>query len=343
MGDRRPGRASATLVRSGGPPERPDGTLRVRELRIVLPGPRGQAAVVDGVSFDVVQGRTTGLIGESGSGKSLTAMALVGLVPETAVVSGQVLLGDEDLVTAGRERIRQVRGAEISVVFQDPSSALNPTMTIGDQVGEILRSRGASKREARQRAVELLDHVGVPDAASRVAAYPHEFSGGMRQRAMIALALAGRPRFVLADEPTTALDVTVQARILDLLGRLRDEDDLALLLVSHDLRVMSHVADDLVVMYAGRICERGPAKAVLSRGLHPYTTALVRSVPSVRTRSAIADPLPGSPANPFDRPAGCPFNPRCPRAEDRCRTEVPELREIAPGRVSACHFAEELQ
>jgi oligopeptide/dipeptide ABC transporter ATP-binding protein len=319
------------------------GSLRVRDLTIALPGPRGMADVVDGVSFDMVEGRTTGLIGESGSGKSLTAMALVGLIPDTGVAGGQVLLGDENLLTAGRARIRQVRGTEISVVFQDPSTALNPTMTIGDQVGEILRSRGLSRSQARERAVDLLDHVGIPDAASRVGAYPHEFSGGMRQRAMIALALAGKPRFVLADEPTTALDVTVQARILDLLGRLRDEDNLSMLLVSHDLRVMSHVADDLVVMYAGRVCERGAAKAVLNRPLHPYTEALVRSVPSVRVRSAIADPLPGSPANPFDRPTGCPFHPRCPRAEDRCRTEVPALREIVPGRVSACHFAEELR
>ena len=331
---------------SGRAPERSQretaGTLRVRDLTIVLPGPRGMADVVDSVSFDMVEGRTTGLIGESGSGKSLTAMALVGLIPDTGMVSGQVLLGDEDLLKASRARIRQVRGAEISVVFQDPSTALNPTMTIGDQVGEILRSRGLSRSQARERAAELLDHVGIPDAANRIRAYPHEFSGGMRQRAMIALALAGQPRFILADEPTTALDVTVQARILDLLARLRDEDNLSMLLVSHDLRVMSHVADDLVVMYAGRVCERGQANAVLNRPLHPYTQALVRSVPSVSVRTAIADPLPGSPANPFDRPSGCPFNPRCPRAEDRCRTEVPRLREIVPGRFSACHFAEEL-
>ena len=333
-------------VRSGRAPERSRreaGTLRVRDLRIALPGARGMAHVVDGVSFDVAEGRTTGLIGESGSGKSLTAMALVGLIPDTGVASGQVLLGDEDLLRAGRARMQQVRGGVISVVFQDPSTALNPTMTIGDQVGEILRNRGASRRQAREQAAQLLEHVGIPDAANRVGAYPHEFSGGMRQRAMIALALAGRPRFVLADEPTTALDVTVQARILDLLARLRAEDNLSMLLVSHDLRVMSHVADDLVVMYAGGVCERGRAKVVLNRPLHPYTDALVRSVPSVRVRTAIADPLPGSPANPFDRPAGCPFNPRCPRAEDRCRTEVPALREIVPGRFSACHFAEELR
>ncbi|MEO3926722.1 ABC transporter ATP-binding protein [Micromonosporaceae bacterium B7E4] len=317
-------------------------TLRVRDLSIRLPGPRGMATVVDGVSFDVAQGRTTGLIGESGSGKSLTAMALVRLTPDTAVLGGQVLLGEENLLRAGPTRIRQVRGREISVVFQDPSTALNPTMTIGDQVSEILWGRGLSRRQARQRAVELLDHVGIPDAGNRVRAYPHEFSGGMRQRAMIALALAGGPKIILADEPTTALDVTVQARILNLLARLRDEDHLSMLLVSHDLRVMSHVADDLVVMYAGRVAESGPAKAVLGRPLHPYTAALVRSVPSVHTPTAIADPLPGSPANPFDRPAGCPFHPRCPRAEDRCRAEVPALRQVVPGRLSACHFAEEL-
>lgn len=319
------------------------GTLRVRDLTIVLPGPHGPADVVDGVSFDMIERRTTGLIGESGSGKSLTAMALVGLIPDTGTVTGEVLLGEENLLTASKARMRQIRGTEISVVFQDPSTALNPTMTVGDQVGEIFRTQGLSRRQARDKAVGLLDHVGIPDAASRVGAYPHEFSGGQRQRAMIALALAGQPRFILADEPTTALDVTVQARILDLLARLRDEDNLSMLLVSHDLRVMSHVADDVVVMYAGRVLERGQAKAVLKRPLHPYTAALVRSVPSVHARSAIADPLPGSPANPFDRPSGCPFNPRCPRAEDRCRVEVPALREIEPGRFSACHFAEELQ
>jgi len=300
------------------------------------------ANVVDRVSFDMIEGRTTGLIGESGSGKSLTAMALIGLIPERGTLSGRVLLGDEDLVLASRERIRQIRGTEISVVFQDPSTALNPTMTIGDQVGEILRSGGMSRHRARERVVQLLEHVGIPDASGRGGAYPHEFSGGMRQRAMIALALAGQPKFILADEPTTALDVTVQARILDLLARLRDEDNLSMLLVSHDLRVMSHVADDLVVMYAGRVCERGQARAVLSRPIHPYTEALVRSVPTVSVKTAIADPLPGSPANPFDRPAGCPFNPRCPRAETRCRTEVPQLREVVPGRFSACHFAEDL-
>jgi len=317
--------------------------LEVTDLEVVLPA----GTVVDQVSFAVPAGRTTGLIGESGSGKTMTAMAVVGLLPDTASTSGQVRWKAQDLLAAPARRRRQVRGHEIGVVFQDPSAALNPVQTVGRQVGEILRRAGRPRAEVRTRVLELLARVGLPEPARQAGSYPHELSGGMRQRVMIAVALAGRPELVVADEPTTALDVTTQARILALLADLREREDLAMILVSHDLRVMAHVADDVVVMYAGRVCEQGPARAVLNRPHHPYTRALAANVPAVTSRTAIAEPLPGAPASPFDRPSGCPFHPRCPMARARCAVEIPVLREVAgpgeaPGRLSACHFAEEV-
>jgi len=317
--------------------------LEVTDLEVVLPA----GAVVDRVSFTVPAGSTTGLIGESGSGKTMTAMAVVGLLPDTATASGEVRWKSQDLLAAPERRRRQVRGREIGVVFQDPSAALNPIQTVGRQVGEILRRDGLPRGQVRSRVLELLARVGLPEPERQAGSYPHELSGGMRQRVMIAIALAGRPELVIADEPTTALDVTTQARILALLADLREREGLAMILVSHDLRVMAHVADEVVVMYAGRVCEQGPARAVLDRPYHPYTRALAANVPAVTSRTAIAEPLPGAPASPFDRPSGCPFHPRCPMAQDRCATEVPTLREITEagagaGRLSACHFAEEV-
>jgi peptide/nickel transport system ATP-binding protein/oligopeptide transport system ATP-binding protein len=316
--------------------------LDVRELDVLLPGPQRPLHILDRVSFTVAAGRTTGLIGESGSGKSMTASAIIGLLPGGAVTRGEVRWQGENLLTASPRRRRQVRGREIAMIFQDSLAGLNPSQPIGRQVTEIPRRDGSPRQALASTAVDLLRRVGIPDPARRASAYPHQFSGGMRQRAMTALALAGKPQLILADEPTTALDVTVQARILELLRRLREQERTAMLLVSHDLRVMAHVADDLVVMYAGRVCERGPATDVLRRPRHPYTRALVASVPAVRTRTAIADPLPGSPADPTERPSGCAFHPRCPLARDRCRVDQPAVREVAPGRWSACHFAEEL-
>jgi oligopeptide/dipeptide ABC transporter ATP-binding protein len=316
--------------------------LEVDGLTVDLLGPRGALRVVDGVSFAVPAGTTVGLIGESGSGKTMTALAVIGLLPAGAVTGGALRWHDEDLLSAGTTRRRQVRGHEISMIFQDPLAALNPSQPIGRQVGEILRRAGRPRAEVRRAVIDLLDRAGVPDPAVRMNAYPHQFSGGLRQRAMIALALAGDPSLLLADEPTTALDVTVQARILRLLRSIQQDRGLAMLLVSHDLRVIAHVADQVVVMYAGRVAERGPAGAVLRRAAHPYTRALVASVPAVRTRTALAHPLPGAPATPANRPAGCAFHPRCPVARSRCRTEVPEVREVEAGRWSACHFAEEV-
>ncbi|MEV0648256.1 ABC transporter ATP-binding protein [Phytomonospora sp. NPDC050363] len=316
--------------------------IEARDLSVHLPGATAMTPVIDKVSFTVAEGRTTGLIGESGSGKTMIASAVIGLLPETATTSGELRLREEELLTAGEKRRRKLRGHEIAMVFQDPLSALNPTQRVGRQVGEILRRDGVARGEVDKAVVGLLDQAGIPDPKRRMRAYPHQFSGGMRQRAMIALALAGNPSLVLADEPTTALDVTVQARILRLLSAIQAERGMSMLLVSHDLRVMSHVSHDLVVLYAGRVCERGPTKRVLGRPRHPYTKALLASVPAVHTASVPADPLPGAPANPMARPAGCAFHPRCPLARERCRVEVPLAREIEPGRFSACHFAEEV-
>ncbi|WP_117213500.1 ABC transporter ATP-binding protein [Allorhizocola rhizosphaerae] len=316
--------------------------LSVAGLVVDLPSPAGVLRVVDGVSFDIPEATTVGLIGESGSGKTMTANAVIGLLPGGAVLDGALRWRGEDVLRADPGRRRRLRGREIAMIFQDPLAALNPTQRIGRQVGEILRRSGMRRDEVRRRVVELFDRAGIPEPSRRLRNYPHEFSGGMRQRAMIALALAGNPALLLADEPTTALDVTVQARILRLLRSIQRDEGLAMLLVSHDLRVVAHVAHQVVVMYAGRVAERGPTSAVLSRPAHPYTRALVQSVPAVRTRTAIAHPLPGAPASPARRPAGCAFHPRCPLARERCRSEQPVVRQVADGRWSACHFAGEV-
>ncbi|GAA3594964.1 ABC transporter ATP-binding protein [Nonomuraea rosea] len=326
-----------------GPMLETDGLLEVDGLVVDLPAAAGAVRVVDRVTFDIPPATTVGLIGESGSGKTMTANAVLGLLPGGAATGGELRWQGENLLRASPARRRRLRGHEIAMIFQDPLAALNPSQTIGRQVGEILRRAGRPRAEVQRRVVELLDLAGIPEPATRMRGYPHEFSGGMRQRAMIALALAGSPALLLADEPTTALDVTVQARILRLLRSIQEDQGLAMLLVSHDLRVVAHVAHQVVVMYAGRVAERGPTAAVLARPAHPYTRALVDSVPAVRTRTALAHPLPGTPATPANRPAGCAFHPRCPLARERCRTEEPQTRSVAPGRWAACHFAEELQ
>ncbi|MDX2968947.1 ABC transporter ATP-binding protein [Kribbella solani] len=316
--------------------------LDVSGLSIDLPTRSAPVRIVGEVSFAIPAATTVGLIGESGSGKTMTANALIGLLPDGAVVQGSLRWRNEELLKATSSRRRELRGDEIAMIFQDPLAALNPTQTIGRQVGEILRRSGQSRAAVRTRVVELLDRAGIPEPAAKLASYPHEFSGGMRQRAVIAMALAGSPSLLLADEPTTALDVTVQARILRLLRSIQEESGLSMLLVSHDLRVMAHVAHQVVVMYAGRVAERGPTAAILRTPAHPYTRALVQSVPAVRTKSALAHPLPGTPATPAARPTGCAFHPRCPLARDRCREEQPVPRSIGADRWTACHFAEEV-
>ncbi len=320
--------------------------LRVSALTVQTPD---GVRVLDDVGLTVRRGTTLGLVGESGSGKSVTSMAIIGLLPPgLRATAGCVLLdvpgaAGTDLRTADERLRRSVRGTGVAMVFQDALAALNPRTPVGRQIGEILRVRkGLSARQAAATALDLMRRVEIPDPEHKAGAYPHQLSGGQRQRVLIALALAGGPRLLLADEPTTALDVTVQARVLDLLGRLRREEELSMLLVSHDLRVMARVAHDLAVMYAGRVVESGPAATVLAAPRHPYTAALVRNIPSARARTALPEPLTGTPPDPAARPAGCAFHPRCPLARDRCRTERPALRPVADGQRSACHYAEEL-
>jgi oligopeptide/dipeptide ABC transporter ATP-binding protein len=316
--------------------------LNVSDLRVVLG--RGDDAVdlVRGVSLEVRRGTTVAIVGESGSGKSLTALALMGLLPAGVKVGGGEIAFDDMPVTHLSERQWQpLRGKRISMIFQDPLSALNPCARVGDQIGEMFwRRAGLSRREARDRAVAAMAEVGIADARRLAGAYPHEFSGGMRQRVMIAMALALHPQLLIADEPTTALDVTVQAQIMRLLLARKEAASLTMILISHDLGVVSRSADSVVVMYAGRIVESGPSREILAAAAHPYTHGLMRSVPDRRRPHAALQAIPGQPPDPGAVPPGCSFHPRCPIAQDICRTVVPPLRPAGPGRSSACHFAD---
>ncbi|WP_435829217.1 ABC transporter ATP-binding protein [Actinocatenispora sera] len=316
-------------------------TLRVRDLSVSF-GHDGEIPAVRGVDLDVHRGQLVALLGESGSGKSVTARAILGL-SDAQVSAGELRLGDLDLTALTEAQRRDVRGSRISLVFQDALSALNPVLTIGDQLGELFRRhRGLSRRAARAKAVELLRTVGIPGPEQRVRAYPHQFSGGMRQRILIAMAIALEPDLLIADEPTTALDVTVQAQILDLLDRLRAERDMAVLLITHDLAVVSEVADHIAVMYAGRIVETGPTEELLGHPAHPYTEALLRSVPRPDAAGGRLYAIPGTPPGPARRPPGCPFHPRCAWAVDACTTQRPELSTVDAGRQVACHRATEV-
>jgi oligopeptide transport system ATP-binding protein len=300
--------------------------------------------VVD-VDLDVARGELVALLGESGSGKSAAARAMMGLSARNATVTADTLrLGDTDLLALAEPQRRHLRGTRISMVFQDALSALNPVLTIGDQLGELFREhRGMSRRQARAAAVDLLAQVGIPAPARRVGEYPHQFSGGMRQRILIAMAIALRPELVIADEPTTALDVTVQAQILELLDTLRRDLDMAVLLITHDLGVVSEVADRVMVMYAGRVVEAGSADDLLDTPAHPYTEALLRSVPHADQRGQQLYAIPGSPPSPAHQPAGCAFHPRCGYVTDRCRTDRPLLTIVTDGRTAACHCTEEVR
>jgi oligopeptide transport system ATP-binding protein len=318
--------------------------LRVRDLSVTFTGGGRHIEAVRNVDLDVARGEFVALLGESGSGKSVTARAVMGLVDEhTRVEASELMVSDIDLLALDEEGRRMLRGERMSLVLQDALSALNPVMTIGAQIGELFRvHRRASVKQARASAIEMLGLVGIPTPSSRVDDYPHQFSGGMRQRILIAMAIALEPEMLIADEPTTALDVTVQAQILDLLGSLRDQLGMGILLITHDLGVVMEVADRLAVMYAGRIVERGDADTVLEHPGHPYTEALLRSVPQAGARGERLLTIPGSPPSPAQTPPACSFNPRCPLAIDICRTVRPPLREVTPGRFAACHRSEEL-
>ncbi|WP_198348389.1 ABC transporter ATP-binding protein [Plantactinospora sp. KBS50] len=329
-------------------PATPGAYLRVEDLRVRFGTPDGVVRAVDGVSFAVERGRTLGIVGESGSGKSVTSLAVLGLHnPKRTETTGRILVGGRDVVGMDEEAIRRLRGRDMAMIFQDPLSALHPYYTIGRQVAEAYRIHhpDAGRRAARTRAVEMLDRVGIPQPARRFDQYPHEFSGGMRQRVMIAMALVNDPDLLIADEPTTALDVTVQAQILDLLADLQREFHSAIVLITHDLGVLAQVADEVLVMYGGRAVERGTAEQVLRRPEHPYTWGLLSSVPSLRgDPEADLRPIGGNPPSLINLPAGCAFHPRCrwaDRTGGRSRNRVPELLPARePGHLVACHLPE---
>jgi oligopeptide/dipeptide ABC transporter ATP-binding protein len=315
--------------------------LDVRELTIAFPAGEAPLLAADRVDFQVRAGRTLGLVGESGCGKSVTLRSLLGLVPYPGeVLSGEIRWLGEDLLAADKRRLGELRGSEISMIFQDPTSCLNPVFTIGDQMIETLRKRaGLGKREARERAVELLDRVGMPSAERRLGSYPHQFSGGMRQRVMIAIAISANPKLLLADEPTTALDVTTQEQILALLLEFQRENEMAIVLVSHDLGVIAETCDEVVVMYAGRTLEAGFGPAVMRQPRHPYTRGLIEAMPSLEVTGEVPPaPIPGQPPNLADLPPGCPFQPRCEFRRDECATIPVTLDAELAEHGSACPF-----
>ncbi|MFB7933993.1 dipeptide/oligopeptide/nickel ABC transporter permease/ATP-binding protein [Streptomyces sp. NPDC056039] len=320
------------------------GVLVVDGLSVDVHTPAGPVSVVRGVSFAVRSGETLALLGESGCGKSMTAHAVAGLLdPVAEVVGGQVRLDGEDLLGLAARARRRLAGPGLAMVFQDALSALNPVHTVGAQLAEPFRiHEGMSRRAARARAVELMERVGIPEARSRADAYPHQFSGGMRQRLLIAMAVALRPKVLIADEPTTALDVTVQAQIMDLLGELRGEQRTALVLITHDLGLAAEHADRVAVMYAGTVVETGPVAEVFARPHHPYTRGLLDSVPAEQHQGSRLTSIPGSPPDPAEVPAGCAFRTRCPLARERCVTHLPVLTGTGTGRAAACHFGKEL-
>ena len=316
--------------------------LEVRNLRIQFPGSSGPVTAVRDVSFSIPRGGVLGLVGESGSGKSVTSLAIMRLLPTVAAVTGEICFEVEhdaqDLAGLDAKHMRAVRGSRISMIFQEPTTALNPVMRVGEQIAEAVRAHhDVSKKEARERAVEALVEVAINDAPRRALDYPHQLSGGMRQRVMIAMAIVNRPELLIADEPTTALDVTVQQQILDLLAELRDKFGLAMLFISHDLAVVSHVADQVGVMYAGTLVELGPREAIFRSPAHPYTRGLLTAVPTLKSnRTQPLHTIEGSVPAINAVPPGCPFDPRCDLRVDECARELPPLEEVAPSHWARC-------
>ena len=318
--------------------------LEVRDLRVHFPTDDGLVRAVDGVSFSLERGRTLGIVGESGSGKSVTSLAIMGLHHGTrAQITGHIKLDGEELVGAPAGRVRALRGSKMAMIFQDPLSALHPYYTVGAQIAEAyLVHNKVSKQAARKHAIDMLNRVGIPQPATRADDYPHQFSGGMRQRAMIAMALSCDPELLIADEPTTALDVTVQAQILDLIWDLQRELQSAVIIITHDLGVVAELSDDILVMYAGRMAEYGSAEDIFDDPGHPYTWGLLASMPRIdEARLDRLVPIKGTPPSLINVPSGCPFHPRCRYAgftDGRSQAEVPELRQVSPGHLVACHL-----
>ena len=312
--------------------------LEVTDLQVQIASRRGIVRAVDGVSLEVPAGEAIGLVGESGSGKSMTLRAIMGVLPpEARVTAGQVILDGVDLTQLGNAELNKIRGPKIAMIFQEPMSALNPVMRVGAQIAEgPLVHLGVGRRKAAERALELMRRVGIPDPERRFRAYPHEFSGGMRQRVMIAIALACEPEIILCDEPTTALDVTIQDQILRLLAGLCRETGVSLVFVTHDLPVVAQICQQVAVMYGGRLVETGPVREVLSDPRHPYTLGLVRSAPDFDNVRESLVPIPGSPPSLVSPPEGCRFHPRCKFAEEDCLVTEPPLKLLEGGRATAC-------
>ncbi|MFJ5738483.1 ABC transporter ATP-binding protein [Streptomyces microflavus] len=325
--------------------------LEVRDLHVEFHTREGVAKAVNGVNYTVDAGETLAVLGESGSGKSVTAQAIMGILdmPPGRIPQGEILFRGQDMLTMPETERRKIRGRKVAMIFQDALSSLNPVLTVGYQLGEMFRAHlGMSKKDAKLKAIELMDRVRIPAAKERVNDYPHQFSGGMRQRIMIAMALALEPDLIIADEPTTALDVTVQAQVMDLLAELQREYNMGLILITHDLGVVADVADKIAVMYAGRIVETAPVHELYSRPSHPYTRGLLDSIPRLDQKGQELYAIKGLPPNLTRIPAGCAFNPRCPKAQDICATDIPLLHPVTerdgtdlPGRGSACHFWKE--
>ncbi len=321
--------------------------LDIRNLRTYFHGEDGVSRAVDGVSYSVHRRKTLGIVGESGSGKSVTAMSVLRLIPEPPgrIESGEIWYKDTDLLKLPKKAMRKYRGNEISMIFQEPMTSLNPVFTVGDQIGEVFRvHKGLSKRESVQEAVRMLELVKIPAAPRRVNDYPHQMSGGMRQRVMIAMALACDPGLLIADEPTTALDVTVQAQVLDLMSKLKEERGSSVLMITHDLGVIAEISDEVAVMYAGQIVEFGTTDELFESPMHPYTLGLLDSRPSladIRQKQRLR-PIKGSVPNPRQHPSGCRFHPRCPFSTAECRNEAPDMRELRPGHTVRCHHTEKI-
>ncbi len=320
-----------------------DPILQVLDLSVEIRTSQGVVRPLQNVSFQLDRGEALGVVGESGSGKTMTLRSILRLLPRHArVTSGAVLFNGTDLMTLGQTELRKIRGRRIGMIFQEPMTALNPLMRVGDQIAEAaVIHLGYGHREARSRAIELMTMVGIPDPVRRLRAWPHELSGGTRQRVMIAIALSCEPDLVLCDEPTTALDVTIQDQVLKLLVRLCKDLKVSLVYVTHDLAVVAHVCQRLAVMYAGSIVETGPIDSVLRRPAHPYTYGLLRSVPDFENVRPTLQPIPGSPPDLMALPDGCPFHPRCPLAREDCATGEFPLRTVAPNQMSACRYSDD--
>jgi len=328
----------------------PEAILSIRDLTVEFKTEDGVVHAVTGVGYDLAAGETLGVVGESGSGKSVSVMSMLGLipVPPGRIVAGEAIYKGRDLLKIPPKELRDIRGGEIAMIFQDPMTSLNPVLTIGDQIAEAITTHnaGMSDSDAKKRTIHLLDVVGVPVPERRVDQYPHEFSGGMRQRAMIAMAIANAPSILIADEPTTALDVTIQAQIIEVMRTAQRETGAATILITHDLGLIAELADRVIVMYGGRVVELGDVHTIFSSPHHPYTVGLMKSLARIDLDQQWLEPIPGQPPSLILPPPGCAFHPRCALSQgrERCRTEIPSLRTVGQGdeHLAACHFAEEL-